>query len=77
MDFTQWTRDDFLAFDARRQEVFHPTPEELEIQAIEQEKNRLEYINQRLSAIGISRPSVITKEFVIGMLTQMKAEQFI
>lgn len=77
MDFTLWQRQDFLDFDARRQEVMQPATEELEAQAIEQEQNKLAYINKKLSAIGITRPSVITKEFVIGMLTMMNAEQFI
>lgn len=77
MDFSQWTRQDFIDFDSRRNEVMKPTSAELEAQAIEQEQSRLSYINQKLSALGITRPSVITKDFVIGMLTQMKAEQFI
>ena len=77
MDFSQWTRQDFLDFDTRRNEVMQPTLEELEAQAIEQEQVRLAHINKKLSVFGITRPTVITKDFVIDMLTQMKAEQFI
>jgi hypothetical protein len=30
MDFTQWTRQNFIDFEARKQEVFKPTQEEIQ-----------------------------------------------
>lgn len=77
MDFSLWTRQNFLDFDAQRSLVMQPTQAELDTQAIEQEQARLMNINQKLSALGITRPSVITKDFVMWMLTELKAEQFI
>jgi len=32
MDFSTWTRQDFLDFDARRTETMQPTPEETKAQ---------------------------------------------
>lgn len=32
MDFSKWTKADFQAFDAKRQEVFAPTKQEIDIQ---------------------------------------------
>jgi len=30
MDFTQWTRQNFIDFETRKQEVFKPTQEEIQ-----------------------------------------------
>ena len=77
IDFSQWDRQDFLNFDKRRREATEPTQTELDAQKVQELLNRTNAINLKLSALGITRPSTITKDFVIGMLTQMNAEQFI
>lgn len=77
MDFSQWTREDYLAFELRKAEVMKPTQTELDLQKAQELTNRKNAINIKLSELWITRPEFITKEFVIGMLTQIKAEQFI
>lgn len=77
MDFSQWTREDYLAFELRKAEVMKPTQTELDLQKAQELTNRKNAINIKLSLLWITRPEVITKTFVIWMLTQMKAEQFI
>jgi hypothetical protein len=76
-DFTTWTREDFLAFDARRNEVFQPTPEELEAQRAEYETARASAISEKISKYGIVRPETVTKEFVLQFLTAIDAQQFV
>lgn len=76
-NFSLWTRQDFIDFDTRRSIVMQPTQAEIDAQILDQEQAKLAYINQKLSALGITRPSTITKEFVIWILTQLNAEQFI
>ena len=65
MDFSLWTRQDFIDFDTRRSIVMQPTQAEIDAQTLAQEQAKLAYINQKLSALGITRPAVITKDFVI------------
>lgn len=77
MDFSQWTREDYLAFELRKAEVMKPTQTELDLQKAQELTNRKNAINIKLSELWITRPEFITKEFVIWILTQMKAEQFI
>ena len=54
-----------------------PTAEQIEADVIQAEQNRIANINSRLSVFGITRPETITKDFVLGILAQMHAEQFI
>ncbi len=77
IDFTQLERVDFENFDKRRQEVMKQTQAEIDEQKEQELLNRTYAINWKLSALGITRPENITKDFVIGMLTQMNAAQFI
>ena len=77
MDFTTWTKADFIAFDARRQEVFQPTPEELEQQRVEQEAQIHDIVTEKLARIGVQLTEPITKEFVFALLDTINAKQFI
>ena len=77
MDFTTWTREDFLAFDARRQEVFTPTPEELEQQRLDHEQYMNDLVEQKLLAVGITLTEPITREFALQLLELINARQFI
>lgn len=76
-DFSTWTRADFQVFDARRQEVFQPTPEEIAIQHQQMEQARQISIASKLQAIGVVKPDILTTEFVIGMLQHLNAQQFV
>lgn len=75
--FSTFTKEDWIEFDKLKSKAFEPTLEELETQRIEQEQARMNMINSKLANLWITRPEVITKEFVIWLLTQLKAEQFI
>lgn len=75
--FSTFTREDWQEFDRIKSLAFQPTQEELEAQRLEQEQARINTINSKLANLWITRPEVITKEFVIWLLTQLKAEQFI
>lgn len=75
--FSTFTKEDWIEFDKLKSKAFEPTLEELETQRLEQEQARIELIKTKLANLWITRPEVITKEFVIWLLTQLKAEQFI
>lgn len=77
MDFTNWTRQDFIDFDNRRAEVFAPTQEELEAEQIIQEQARKQSIIDKLAKYWATRPDTITKEFCIWFLTSINAKEFI
>ena len=77
MDFSTWTRADFIAFDARRQEVFQPTPEELEQQRMDQEAQMHDIVTEKLALVGVQLTEPITKEFVLVLLDTINAKQFI
>ena len=77
MDFTTWTKQDFLDFDTRREELFTLTPEEIALQEIENDENIKLIVTDKLTTIWITRPEIITKEFCIELLTGFKAEQYI
>lgn len=75
--FTTFTKEDWQQMETIKNIAFQPTQEELEVQRLEQEQARKDLINSKLSNFWIIRPETITKEFVIWLLTQMQAEQFI
>lgn len=75
--FSTFTREDWKQMEAIKNIAFQPTPEELEAQRLEQEQYRKTLINEKLSNVWVSRPQTITKEFVILLLTQLNAQQFI
>lgn len=75
--FSTFTKEDWQEFDRIKNLPFQPTAEELEAQRVEQEQARINTINSKLANLWITRPEVITKEFVIWLLTQLNAEQFI
>ena len=77
MDFTTWTKADFIAFDARRQEVFQPTPEELEQQRAEHDTQIHNIVTEKLAHVGVQLIEPITKEFVFVLLDTINAKQFI
>lgn len=75
--FSTFTREDWQEFDRIKNLPFQPTEEELETQRLEQEQARLDAINSKLSNLWITRPEIITKEFIIWLLTSLNAQQFI
>ena len=77
IDFTTWTREDFTNFDTQRQLVMQPTPEEIAIQQALIEANNLAIITSKLSALWITKPDIITKEFVLWFLEAINAKQFV
>lgn len=54
MDFSTWTREDFKAFDARRDEVMKPTAEEIAAQQAAYEAAMLSRAQSALSGYGIT-----------------------
>lgn len=77
MDFSNWTREDFNAFDARRNEVFQPTAQELAQAEAERAAAFRNAVNAKLSAVGVTRPQTVTKEFVVAFLNSIDAKQFV
>ena len=75
--FSTFTREDWNNFDNIRNLAFQPTQSEIDKQKIQQALYRKNEINSKLANLWIARPEIITKEFIIWLLTQMKAEQFI
>lgn len=75
--FSTFTKEDWIKFDELKGKAFEPTLAELEVQRIEQEQARIELIKTKLANLWINRPETITKEYVIWLLTMLKAEQFI
>jgi hypothetical protein len=53
MDFSTRTKEDFEAMDARRQEVFTPTPEEIAQQQAEQLAHAIARVQELLSQYEI------------------------
>lgn len=75
--FSTFTKEDWIKFDELKGKAFEPTLEEIEIQRIKQEQARIELIKIKLSNLWITRPEIITKEYVIWLLTSLNAQQFI
>ena len=75
--FSTFTKEDWIEFDRLKSKAFEPTLEEKEAQRLEQEQAKIELINSKLANLWITRPEVITKEFVIWLLTSLNAQQFI
>lgn len=76
MDFTTWTRQDFIDFDNRRAEVFTPTTEELAQIEAENKQKKEAIVKQKLERIGYWSLEK-TKEAVIPFLYAINAQQFI
>lgn len=77
MDFSNWTRADFLAFDARRQETMMPTAQETadaEARAVSEKSAR---VASKLSALGIVMPETVTEDFCVSLLEAMEAKKFV
>lgn len=77
MDFSNWTRADFLAFDARRGEVFKPTPEETAAFELARKNAERARIDAKLSAVGVTRPETVTVDFCVALLERLGAQQFV
>ena len=75
--FSTFTKEDWIKFDELKGKAFEPTLEEIEIQRIEQEQARMELIKTKLANLWITKPEIITKEYVIWLLTSLNAQQFI
>lgn len=54
MDFSKWTKADFQAFDAKRQEVFAPTKQEIDIQKQARTDELVANAQQNLSQYNIT-----------------------
>lgn len=77
INLSQWTRQDFIDFENRKNEVFQPTIEEQELERLAQIENNKQIIISKLANIGVIRPDIITKDFVLELLTWINAEQYI
>lgn len=77
MDFSNWTREDFLAFDARRAEVFMPTQAELDVQAQQQAEFEAQQLQAKMTMLWLPTWTPITKELALHILQGMNAQQFI
>lgn len=75
--FSQFTREDWQQMETIKNIAFQPTQAEIDLQTQEQELARINAINSKLANLWITRPKIITKEIVLLLLTQIKAEQFI
>jgi hypothetical protein len=75
--FSTFTREDWIEFDRLKWLAFQPTQEELEEQAKQQEEQKQLVITNKLQAIWITRPEVITKEFVLQLLEIINAKEFV
>lgn len=54
MNFDNWTKEDFIAFDARRGEVFTPTKQEIDDQKEAQKQSMISHAQQVLSQYNIT-----------------------
>lgn len=77
MDFSKWTRQDFLDFDARRTEAMQPTLEELKAQEDAIEASKTAKYSDVLTANGFNPDSPITEDFVKSFFVSIDAKQYI
>ncbi len=75
--FSTFTREDWQAMDTLRNTAFQPTQEEINTQSQQLQAQRTELIASKLALLWVTRPETITKEFALGFLTSINAEQFI
>lgn len=77
MDFSTWTRQDFLDFDARRAETMQPTPEELKAQEELVNTQKNEKYASILTSYWFEPDTKITPEFVKEFCTTVNAQEYI
>lgn len=77
MDFSNWSKQDFIDFDARRIQVFTPTPEEIAEQEAQEEARRLQKVQFVLSKVGLALPENVDKIFVLDFCERVDARQFV
>lgn len=53
MDFTTWTKQDFIDFDARREEVFAPVQADIDAQVQQQKQSMIDKVQSILSVYNI------------------------
>lgn len=77
IDFSTWTKEDFLAMEARREEVFALTTEEI-LASENQYKEKVKLaVTDKLANIWVTYPKVIDKSYVIEFLDNINAKQFV
>ena len=76
-EFANFTREDWNAYESFKAKAFEPTQEELETQRLEQENNKKLVIETKLKALWITRPQIVTKEFVLWLLNIINAKEFV
>ena len=76
MDFTNWTRQDFIDFDNRRIEVFSPTPDEIAQRDYDNKQKKDAIVKQKLENIWYWNLEK-TKEAVVPFLYAINAQQFV
>lgn len=77
MDFSTWTRADFIAFDAARSKAFEPTPEE----KAESEARSAAYCESKvssvLSKVGMDATAPRDRAFLLDFAARIDAKQFV
>lgn len=75
--FATFTKEDWKAFDNIRALAFQPTQEEIEAEKQKQAELKKATIQAKLKALWVTRPQVITKEYVLWLLNMINAKQWI
>jgi len=75
--FSTFTKEDWIKFDELKSQAFEITLEEIETQRLQEIENKKIAIETKLANLWIVRPEIITKEYVIWLLTILNAEQYI
>jgi hypothetical protein len=77
MDFSNWTRADFIAFDEAKAKAFQPTQEEIDKSIAERkayEDGKLAYV---LSMFGLSMPEKVDMAFLLDFASRMDLKQYV
>lgn len=77
MEFSNWTKADFIAFDEARAKAFQPTTEEIEKSISDRkayEDGKLSYF---LSKFGLSIPEKVDMAFLLDFASKMDLKQYV
>lgn len=77
MDFSTWTRADFLAFDAAKAKAFELTPEERAENEAKAADNREAKVSAVLSKVGMDTAAARDRDFLLDFAARIDAKQFV
>lgn len=77
MDFSTWTRADFLAFDAARAKAFELTPEEMAENEARAAANREAKVSDLLAKVGMDTKAERDRAFLLDFAARIDAKQFV